>query len=147
MKTNSTDEHSDLNKFEITLSNKSRTHLLSISKWSRFLAVLGLLLVVGVLFTLLSGYLVFMDSNGEKELMLLALLPYGGLIFMLGYSFYYLFQFSKKVKKSMLELDEVELEQSFYFLNKHYYFLFLLLAMSIILYVIVLLIFGFTVWT
>lgn len=147
METNSKDEHSDLREFEITLTNKSRTHLLSISKWSRFFAVLALLIVIAVLFILLSGYLVFMDSSGEKKLILLALLPYGALIFLLGYSFYYLFQFSSRLKKSILELDEVELEKSFSFLNKHYYLLFILLVATIILYTIVIIIFGLNVWT
>lgn len=126
----------------LVISDEIRTFLLTTAKWCKIISiigfvgiVLGLLFVIGFIFTLnsigsnsgtLSGYeSIFSGFFGFVNIILI------GLYFL---PIYYLYKFSEYIKKGLMLNDQQELELGFENLKKHYQFVGIMTLILLSLY-------------
>lgn len=113
--------------FDLTITDTTKTFLREIAKWTNFLSIMGFIMtglfgLVGV------GMTAFMA--GSNEFMAPAGIP--GFLFGLIYFFmailyffpiYYLFKFSRNLKRALASIDNMALTNAFKFLKSHYKFI------------------------
>lgn len=125
---------SDFEELKITESSKS--FLLETTKWAKFLAILGFvgigLMVIGALFIIAVGSSM-RGAGGAPVLMGVVYLLMAVLYF---FPTYYLYNFSVKMKKAILNLDQSNADSGFENLKSLYKFMGILAIVMISFYVL-----------
>ncbi|MDZ7742071.1 MAG: hypothetical protein U5Q03_10050 [Bacteroidota bacterium] len=132
------------------LQEEAYHYLKSIQKWSYFISLTGMiLLVLSVVLMMFFGFAIskLMSLNQVNDM---GAMPgqaarFGStfmviiyIIIMIIYFFpiYFLFRFSVNLKKSLKSGDDYQLSNAFNFLGKHYTYIGVLMIIGIIIYVI-----------
>ncbi|WP_029906886.1 hypothetical protein [Prevotella sp. 10(H)] len=132
---------------EIQLTRESHTLLGQISKWTRFLSVLGFIYLALMAIIVLSIGIVITSTNAYEEMHNFG--PYNPGVFQWGYALmyliiiailfipvYFLYKFSVKTKNALLISDSDTLTEAFRFLKKHYMFIGIITIISLVVYLV-----------
>ena len=120
---------------DLTLSGISRDYLLQISKWTSFIAIVGFIVLVLVFF-IAASVLFFLGSAIGMVGLLFKFIIYLVVFLFFFFPLFYLFQFSRKMKKALDTRSGAELQNALEHLNSHYKFLGILLAIGVGLYML-----------
>ncbi len=130
------------------LQEEAYYYLKNIQKWSYFISLVGMiLLLLSVFLIFFFGFtfnkLVNLDTMNDMGSMPEQATKFGGALMLVIYiiiiiiyffPIYYLFRFSVNLKKSLKKGDDYWLGNAFKFLNKHYAFIGVLMIFGIIIY-------------
>lgn len=124
--------------FDLMITDAAKTFLKEIAKWTNFLSIIGFIMVG--LFAFL-GIGMSIAMVGSNDFMAPAGIP--GFLFGIIYFFlaaiyffpvYYLFKFSKNLKKALIQVDNDALTDAIRFLKSHYKFIGILTIIMMALY-------------
>ncbi|MFZ4798282.1 MAG: hypothetical protein ACOYMA_12370 [Bacteroidia bacterium] len=96
----------------IVLTSKTKSHLFSIAKWARIIALIGFIILFFGFFVLVYSLGFSGFSNNINASKLLLFIPSLIFTFIYLYAIYKLYNFSKYCKKALKEYDGVLLELS-----------------------------------
>ncbi|XOV93598.1 MAG: hypothetical protein ACFHWX_02585 [Bacteroidota bacterium] len=131
------DESSDKPAGEetIELSRNSMMNLKEVMKWTKFLAIVGFIFI-GLIVILAFGIRSIMPNMGpaapvSQNLFTFIYLVMGAIYF---FPILYLFNFSKHLKRSLINRDSHALDAAFENLNAHYRFIGILAIIGLVIY-------------
>ena len=123
---------------DLTLSEQNRKDLLSISKWTKFLSIMGF---IGIGLMVIAAFFVSQIpqrgfNRTPTEYLTIAYLVMAAIYF---FPIFYLFKFSQNMKEGLDRSDQMSVTQAFSFMNRHYKYIgiFTIVIMSIYALVIV----------
>ena len=132
---------------EILLTQDGKKYLGQIAKWTKFLSVLGFVLL-GISLLLILTFGVVITSTNRYEMMM-GSGYYNPGVFHWSYAvvyiiiiaiyfipLYYLYQFSNKTKQALLASDTDVLTDALHFLKKHYVFIGVFVIVCLVLYLL-----------
>lgn len=121
---------------ELKISEASKSFLLETTKWAKFLAILGFvglgLMVIGAFFIIALGSSL-RGAGGAPVIMGVVYLLVAVLYF---FPTYYLYNFSVKMKKAILEIDQNNADSGFENLKSMFKFMGILAIVMISFYVL-----------
>ena len=139
----------------LTITPEAVLYLKEIQKWTKFISIVGFVMVGFIFLMAISASALFSFINElTPELPDEAMVPMGAfpsILFFLVYGtigiiyffpIYYLFQFSSKLKASLKLSDEAKLTDAFKFLKSHYKFISILIIIGLVIYGITFLAWG-----
>lgn len=133
------DDMGDSRKGEMVITSESANYLNETGKWSKFLAIIGFILVaVFVGMGLFAGTI--FSTLGQEANMPFPSFLFGAIYIGMGvlyfFPVYYLFNFATHVAKAFKDRDSRTLNQAFANLKSHYKFIGILTAIGIGFYVL-----------
>ena len=132
---------SDKLNHSVGVNEETRSYMLEIAKWSRFLSILGfiaigLMILAGIFMAFLGSAIGGMAGGIGGGLFAVIYLVIAALYF---FPIYYLFLASRGIKQGLLNDDEVQFTLGFANLKSHYKFLGILTIIILAFYVLALL--------
>ncbi len=135
---------------DVHLSGQTRSILSTISKWTKFLSIVGfIMLTISVLLILSAGTLI---TSVNRYMQVEGFYPYNPGTFEWTYAImyliviaiyfipvYYLYKFSVRIKEALATNNDVTLTEAFKYLNSHYTWFGILTIIGLIIFAIALL--------
>ncbi len=127
----------------LSLNKQTKAFLLETAKWSKFLAIIGFIMVgfmviMGLSFGSIMGVIASMDSSTSMAMEMIPMGLFGVFYVILAliyfFPIWYLFKFATKMKNALLTDDESELTEAFSNLKSHYKFVGILTIIMLSLY-------------
>ncbi len=136
-----------INGEEILVSNSTTDLLRSISKWTKFLSIVGFIVLIAMAFFVLATGFMITGMNDYAEMRRiypytpgtfswLYAIIYLGILVVYFFPVFYLYKFSNRLKESILSKSSYTLTEAFQYLNKHYMLVGILTIIGIIFFVI-----------
>ena len=131
----------------LVISKTSKKHLITASKWAKFLCILGYIAVTFMVLTgcaiAVAGSFINQMFNNFNPNNISINFSYFGIIYLLiallyFLPIYYLHQFSNKLKKALLNNNDEILEKAFEYLKSHYKFIGIFIIVMLTIYVLIL---------
>ena len=135
----STIDQSIYEQSSIELKQKSIDYLSEISKWAKFLSILGFI-VIGLLIIggiAMGGLSSAMSPYGGAGMGFLAVIIYLAIALLYFFPIYYLFRFSSFASRAVNNRDSSAVEPAFENLKSHYKFMGILAIVIISLYLLI----------
>ena len=148
----------EIQQENLSLNSTMINVLTSITKWTKFFAILGfigcgLLVIVGLFYTTILSNLssIIPQQTGMNNSMPANLMGGMGVVIAIVYILiallyffpaYYLLQFSSNMKTALLNYDNSTLEKAFSYLNSHYKFIGVVTIVILSFYAFIFLIVG-----
>lgn len=136
-----------INGEEVLVSSSTTNLFRSISKWTKFLSIVGFIVLIMMAFFVLSaGFLITgMNEYAEMSRMYpytpgtfswLYVIVYLGILVIYFFPVFYLYKFSGRLKEAVSNKSSYTLTEAFQYLNKHYMLVGVLTIVGIIFFVI-----------
>jgi hypothetical protein len=131
---------------EMRLNSQAQDFLKEIAKWARFLGILGLvgcglLVLLGLLFSMIPGMAKAMNSNGGAMASAGSPIMMSVIYILMALLYYfpamYLYKFAKNMRNALDLGGEAETTKAFEYLKSHYKFLGILMAIVLGLYALI----------
>jgi hypothetical protein len=132
------EQNEEKSLFEMNMDSTTQSHLLSISKWTKFISVTGFI-IAGLVLLLLVAYgaeiikqfsVLFSFGNGDLAGAFIAIVLVVMLIF--GFWLYFLFRASTLLKKGLQNRDTAQLADGFKAMRIYFVFSFVISTLSIL---------------
>jgi len=129
----------------ITLNQTSISWLYQTTRWARFIAILGYVLIgflvivgifMGFILSFLNQEMTNLTQSPQISSTVLAII-YVSIAILYFFPIHYLFQFSNGFIKAYKDEDEDSLNASFQFLKMHYKFIGILMIVFLAIYIVV----------
>ena len=132
------EQNQDQSLFDMNMDSSSQSHLLSISKWTKFISVTGLIVCGLVLLLVVSygaeivGQFSALLAFGEGDLAgaLIAIVVVAVLIF--GFWIFFLFRASSLLKKGLATRNTADLADGFKAMRNYFVFSFVISILSLL---------------
>ncbi len=128
---------------QLSVNSKSRAFLKEIGKWSFFLAILGFISIVFLIFLGIISSFIFENlpqaqtQNLPFDLGVFMTITYLVSAVITIFPCYYLFQFANKMKKALISKNDETLATAFEMLKSHYKFIGVFTIIMISLYIMI----------
>ncbi len=124
---------------QLVLTNASKSFLREIARWAKFLSILGFVLIAFLLVFAFFATTIFEIAMNKQtgvpdSLGLTMLITNLVLAIIYFFPVYYLLQFSNKMKKALVDKDDVSLAKAFEMLKSHYKFIGVFTIITLSLY-------------
>ena len=124
--------------FDLMITDAAKTFLKEIAKWTNFLSIIGFIMVGLFAFLGIGMSIAMVGSNDFMSPVGIPGFLFGIIYFFLAaiyfFPIYYLFKFSKNLKKALIQVDNDALTDAIRFLKSHYKFIGILTIIMMALY-------------
>lgn len=143
-------EYDAFRKDEMVITGEGISLLNDISKWARFLAVVGFIFLALMILGVISAGAIIMGSNNYMEMsgvyaaynpgvfQWTYIITYTIIILIYFFPLYFLYQFANRTRKALKGNDSYELSRAWQSLRNHYMIIGILTIIALIFFVIAL---------